>query len=132
MALGIYPAFNPHLKLGYDAEGQALLDEHEVLCEIAAERGITPITDFSDNRSAPDDWDGDPEELEDMLGRWDEWFPAAEGLQCVEALLRLLETDAATARRLENPEMVVDELQCLARSLRQAHAAGVEFRLEVG
>ena len=132
MAFGIYPTFNPNFEHGYDAEGHDLLDEYEVLNEIAAERGITPITDFGDNRPVPDDWDGDPEELEEIRGPWEEWFPAAEGVQCVEALLEALETDAATSQRLEHPDRVINELHCLARSLREAHAVGARFRLEVG
>lgn len=49
--------------------GEFLARWSDLLDEIADDFGLTPLCEFLDNRSVPDDFDGDPEELEDLMGK---------------------------------------------------------------
>lgn len=127
MSWGIYPTFRPELpEAEFDCDGAALFETLDDLDRLAEAVGVRPIGSFGDNRPVPEDFDGEPEELDELLGPWEEWFSAAEGLRTAAGLLTALRDEA------EQDEELVEELQCLADCLRTAVDRGAEFRLEVG
>ncbi len=80
----------------------------------------------------PDDFDGDPDALDEILGEWDEWFPIEQGLKSIESLIRVIEADPKISTKFESADYVLADLKSLAASLMIADAEGAQFRLEVG
>src|SRR3954468_3330983 len=103
MGVELRPVFRPRLTgLVYQAEGKAVVDDLDVLEEIASARGGTPLSTFMDRRQPPDDFepdedfDGAPETfLDQACGPWTDWFPARDGLRAVRDLLDALRDDSA-------------------------------------
>lgn len=132
MGIGLVPVFKPCLRaVQYDCEGVSLLHEYETLDRLALAKGLTPLSGFGDNRSVPEGFDGGPDELDELLGPWDEWFPASEGLRTVEGLVETIKSNPKAIRKLKEPEYVLEELEELARCLRIAEKKKAQFRLEV-
>lgn len=125
MGIGIFPIFkSPVPGAGFDGDGKVLAAEFQILDDLAVRAGVRPFTSFGDNRAVPPGFDGDPDELEELMGEWDEWFSATDGLRTVDALITALGSTA------ENRDLV-EELSELRRCLNAAARAGVEFRLEM-
>ena len=127
MAQGIYPVVKPVLKGAAVATlGETLVAALDDIEEIAEEADLTPMSTFMDNREAPEDFDGEPEELAEAMGSWDEWFEPAEGAAALEAL-------AASVGEHKHGEELATELLDIARVLHvAAKKRGTKFRLEVG
>lgn len=66
--------------------GEALLDALEDLDQAAAEAGLRAPGDFGDSREIPEDFDGDLDDLRELMGPSTEWFDAAEAAAEFEAL----------------------------------------------
>jgi hypothetical protein len=129
MSLLIYPEFDPPLPVEESGTtGEFLARHSEALDDLAIAAGQKPFTAFGDTRDIPEDFDGPPEELDDILGPWTEWFDPAEGLATVRALVRHLKANPTTLRKLDG---VLDELEDLARDLAVAEQEGVRFRLQM-
>lgn len=123
---GIYPVFEPKLR-GTKPEtlGETLAATLGDLEEIALEAELTPLSAFMDNRDAPEDFDGAPEDLAEALGPWEEWFDPAHGAAAFEAL-------AASVGDHEIGDAIADELRDLARVVgAAAKVHGMKFRLEL-
>jgi hypothetical protein len=132
MSLGIYPVFQPKLKgTTFDALGEVLAANFETLDKIARTAKLTPFTAFADNRPVPEDFDGDPDELDEVMGEWTEWFEAADGHAAMQALADHIRANAKAAKRLDEPDGVVEELTEMARVLGVAAKQGVRFRLQM-
>ena len=132
MSLGIYPVFRPKLaRTRLKWLGEALAMNLEPLDAIARLAKLTPVTTFADNRPVPKDFDGDPDELAEILGEWTEWFDAAEGQAAIQALVDHLKANPEAAARLAEVDGVVAELEEIARVLAIATTKGVKFRLEM-
>ena len=132
MSLGIYPVFNPPVpEAKFDGLGEVLAMQFEALDELASKHSITPLTAFADTRKAPADFDGPPEDLEQIMGRWENWFDCHEGRLAFEALARLINTDPAAAPSLKSPEAAVQDLRGIARTLSVGEVKGAQFRLEM-
>ena len=91
----------------------------------------TSFVGFSDTREVPADFDGPPEELEKLMGPWQDWFACHEGRLAFEALARLINTDPAVAQGLKSPDAVVQELRGIAQALSVGETKGAQFRLEM-
>ncbi len=129
MGVGLYPTFDPAVPSAvFDVEGKLLLDVFEPLDRVAVRHGLKPISSFGDNRDIPVGFDGTPDDLDEALGPWNDWFPTAEGLRTVEGLIAALRSDP---EGIEMPGEVIDELAELARALREAEKHGARFRLEI-
>lgn len=125
MGIGIYPVFLPDVpNASFLGDGKLLAAEFQRLDDIARAADVRPFTSFGDNRPVPEDFDGDPDELEDLLGEWDEWFSPADGLHTLDALIAALASDP-------DADDLLYEVNELARCLRVAAAAGAQFRLEM-
>ncbi len=132
MSLGIYPVFQPKLKsTKFDAHGEVLAANFEVLDKIARSAKLTVFTAFADNRPIPEDFDGDPDELAEVMGEWTEWFDAAKGQAAMQTLADHIKKSPKAAKRLDQPARVVSELEEMARVLGTAAAQGVQFRLQM-
>lgn len=127
MAQGIYPAFKPKLHgAQVTTLGETLAADLDDLEQIAEENELTPMSTFMDNREVPDDFDGAPEELDEAIGEWNEWFEPSAGADALEAL-------AASVSDHQHGEALATELQDIARVLRiAAKKSGQRFRLELG
>lgn len=129
MSLGIYPVFEPKLKgTEFEALGEVLARNFEAIDKVARSAKLTPFTAFADNRPIPDDFDGDPDELAEIMGEWTEWFDPAEGKIAMHALADHIKASPKAAKRLGG---VVAELEEMARVLAVAESEGVRFRLEM-
>lgn len=129
---GLVPAFNPILVGGdFQLSGSALLNNAEILEEIADEAGLESLTRFTDMREVPEDFEGTPEELELVLGPWTEWFDAEWGQETVVALIDHIQKKPAIRKQFDEPHAVEADLQELARLLKLGASSGSEFRLEV-
>jgi hypothetical protein len=127
MGIGIFPLFKTRVDgTQFGSDGKVLAAEFELLDELAQKLAVRPFTSFGDNRAVPDDFAGDPDELEDLLGPWDEWFRASDGLVTVEALLKELSAERPAG------DALVGDLEELRRCLQRAAEESVEFRLEMG
>ena len=132
MSLGIYPVFNPPVpEAKFDGLGEVLAMQFEALDALAREHGITSLTSFGDTREVPADFDGPPEDLEQVMGPWEHWFACHEGRLAFEALARLINTDPAAAQSLKAPDAVVHELLGIAQALSVGETRGAQFRLEM-
>ena len=132
MSLGIYPVFETDLKgTRFESSGEALAANFEALEKIAKSAKITPLTAFADNRPIPEDFDGDPDELDEVMGECTEWFDSTLGQVSMQRLADYFKANQKAAKRLEDPSWVVTELEELARVLGAAAGQGVKFRLEM-
>lgn len=133
MGLVIYPVFRKDISPGKRrTTGEFLASEFERLDAIAEEHGLTRLAAFGDQRNVPPEFDGPPEDLEELLGACDDWFLASTGKEALSKLAKLIRTDVGAARRLESPESLAEELEELSMILGIAADAGAEFRLEIG
>jgi hypothetical protein len=133
MSLGIYPVFEPKLKgAKFDALGEALASNLEVLDTIARSAKLTLFTAFADNRPIPDEFDGDPDDLAEIMGEWTEWFDPADGQTAMQALAEHIKNNPKAAKALDASTDVVDELTKMARLLGVAVKQGVRFRFGMG
>ncbi len=132
MGLGLYPVFkSTFTKPAFDALGEILLSHIDALDAIADEHGLVRLTAFANNREVPEGFEGPPDELDDLMGKWDEWFPAFDGAAAFESLAAVIANDASVGKRLESPENVQHELREFSRLFYAASEAKVEFHLEV-
>ena len=132
MSLGLYPVFEPKLPgTRLEALGEALAGNVGVLDRIARKAKLTPITAFADNRPVPDDFDGDPDDLAEVLGPWTEWFDPADGRVAFAALADHIRANPKAASRLDDAAVVLEELDETVRVLAVAETGGVRFRLQM-
>jgi hypothetical protein len=114
MSMGIYPVFEPNLTGDkFDALGEALAANFEALDKIAVAAKLTPFTVFSDSREIPEDFDGDPDELAELMGECTEWFDPGEGRAAIQSLIDHIKSNPKAAKRLDEPQGVVQELEDL-------------------
>lgn len=132
MGVEIRPEFHPPTgDIVFQAEGKVLADRIRSIHSYSKKRGITPITDFLDNRDMPED-----EDFDDWKATRTDWYSAADGLQAVRALMDAVRSDPQVAKRWnkEDPDAVetlLNDLQELVRCLDVAKARGVQFRLDI-
>ena len=130
MTVGFVPAFEPKIPAPFEGDGAALFHHAALLDEIAEARGLPPLTSFADDREAPPDFDGHPEELAEAVGPWTAWFSATDGLRAVEGLLEALE-DPSLGARVAYLDNVVADLRALEEVLLVAKKRRARFRLEI-
>jgi hypothetical protein len=120
MSLGIYPVFEAKLTgTKFESLGERLAANFEVLDKIAYSAGLVPFTAFGDNRPIPKGFDGNPDELDDLMGKWNEWFDPTEGQNAMQALANQIKTDPKAAKQLDDT------------MLELAQKQGIRFRLEM-
>ncbi len=133
MAFGLFASFEPHVDTSaLQTDGVALLDALEPLDNVATKARVMPLSTFTDQREVPDDFDGDPEDLDDVLGPRDDWHSIDSGLATVAALLKHLRSRPGPS--IPEPALVTADLEALEACLRAAFARNPAalFRLEAG
>ncbi|MCA9634169.1 MAG: hypothetical protein KC766_41275 [Myxococcales bacterium] len=130
MGMGIWPVFNPKVDFTPDLDGKSLLDNCELLDELALKLGVSPFTSFADMRDVPEGFDGDPDELADLLGPWEDWFDIDDGLKVMATLSDALR-NPEHATLFQEPDFVRDEVNEVVRCLNRAHGTKRKFRLEL-
>jgi hypothetical protein len=132
-SLGFYPVYNPPVPEALCAgHGETLALAFNALDDLAEANGLPPLTQFADNREIPEDFDESPEDLEDLLEPWEEWFECEEGMEVFGGIARLLRGHGEAARQIENAEALARELDDWVRALAIARRKGARFRLELG
>lgn len=110
---------------GVDGKSLASVDE-DFLLDLAQALGVEPLQAFlSGDPAAFDDFGMDDESGEGASEA--EWFPAAEGLRTVRAMLAHLR---ATPDAVPLPG-VIEDLEDFERVLRRLDAEDVEFHIAV-
>jgi hypothetical protein len=130
MTVGFFPAFEPKIAVTFAGDGASLFHHAAVLDALAEDHGVPALSSFADDREAPPDFDGYPEELAVALGPWTAWFSPTDGLRCVEGLLSALEQPSAR-ELIPMVEAVIDDLDALEDVLLIAKKKKVRFRLEL-
>lgn len=113
---------------GVDAvglEGRALSRHSDSLQALANEAGVKPLTSF---------FSIDKSEVEGLLGEAvgeieipdKQWFPAAEGVRTILALL-----NAVGAQKPPDTEKLMNELQEFKNVLDAAHARNIRWHLGI-
>ncbi len=113
-----------------ETTGEFLVENLDELEAIAAENGLAPLSSLADPREVPEDFDGAPDELAEVLGPCTDWFEPAPAAATLRTLTLLL-TDSWVSSRLDAPEEVVEELKDLIRRLAYAAEHKIRFRLEM-
>ena len=132
MSLGIYPVLNPPVpEATFDGLGEVLASQFEIIDELANEHGFTRLTAFADTREIPADFDGPPEDLEQVMGPWEDWFACRDGRVAFESLAQLVTDSPGVAQQLEAPDAVAAELRAFASALEIGERHGSQFRLEM-
>jgi hypothetical protein len=132
MRLCIWPVVRPELQdVKFETGGEVLFANYEALDKIARTAKLTSLMNFADNRPVPEDFDGDPDELDEVMGEWTEWFDPVKGRVAMQALADYIKSNSKAAKRFDDPQYVVNELQDIARILVAAEKKGAKFRLEV-
>src|SRR5437899_2753630 len=88
----IFPEFDRKVSLPEPTtSGEFLGRCFEQLDQIAEENGITPpISTFGDTREVPEDFDGDPAELDEVLGPRTDWYDSKDGVTALRDILTFL------------------------------------------
>lgn len=112
---------------------RAIVRHIDELNGAAIERDVTMLTDFADNRAAPDEFDGDAAALDEIMGEWTKWFDPADALRTVAALLKELREDPAPFGGVgaRDAAALKEDLEVFAAALAKAIAQGAMFRLDV-
>jgi hypothetical protein len=131
MSVLIYPEFDRKFDSTFKTTGEFLGSAMEQLEGVAESMGLVPLGAFGDNRLVPDDFDGPPWEVDEVLGPWNEWFDCSAGVSAVEALSAALESESALRARFEMADAVVAELDDLAQQLRAGETQRARFRLQL-
>ena len=133
MSIGFFPVFDPEVVgAQFHSAGVELLRSVEILDDLAAHAGVSSFTQFADVRDVPDDFDGSPEELDELLGPWTDWFRPDALRETCEAVLPLIQSKHQLAKPLADKAAMLSEMQELVRVLTLAEAAEARFRLEIG
>ena len=132
MGVSVFPVFNPATPAArFESDGKVLAHEFAELDELASDLGIRLFSSFGAQRPIPESFDGDLDDLDEVLDFFDEWYSAAEGIEVVTALASRIATDPASARLFRNPADVVYELGELEKCLRIADQTNARFHLEL-
>ena len=132
MGMGILPVFNkPGLDRWYTSDGKALAHDFPHLDELAEKLKIKKFSSFGDDRGVPDDFNGDPDDLDELLGEFDEWYEPMEAIEVFTQLASEILKSDPTESHLQYPDATAEDLLAIVRCLNAAEETGALFRLEL-
>ena len=131
MGMILFPVFDAPMSISSETTCEFLAAFLEELDAAADRLGLVRITEFADNRPIPEDFDGDPADLQEVMGPCDDWFDAADGQRAVSALAYALQANPADFELDDAREGVEHELRDLAEVQEKAASEGIRFRLEL-
>lgn len=130
MGYGVLPTFMPSRDdTELTSDGGLLAHVFDELEELAEELEVPPLSSFTDNRQPPDGFDGDPDDLLDLLGPWDEWFPVELGISTFSRLADALQ-EPTHAAKLDDAALVREELRDYLECLASVDSTTTKFRLD--
>jgi len=120
----IYPVFEQKIESADNFAGHSLSRSLEELDAIAANLGLTPISQFIDSHTMAADF-FDEGEMEGIEIPTVQWHDAAKGLATVKGLYDYFQADSDTSNG------VLDDLHSLIQLLEKAVALSTGFHLLV-
>ena len=136
MGVGMFPVFQPNVEgTVFDSDGKLLAAELYKLDALCIQLGVQKLSVFTDNREPPPgvrlDADTDPDELELLMGEWDEWFVPGAAIPTLEALIAALSAGKGPTLLPGDTDALVNDLREVLSSLRVAAMAGAAFRFDI-
>jgi hypothetical protein len=136
MGVGMFPVFQPYVEgTVFDSDGKLLAAELYRLDASCVQLGVPKLSTFTDNREPPPgfrlDADTDPDELELLMGEWNEWFDPEAAIPTLEALIATLAAGKEFTLQPRESDALVSDLREILSSLRLAAAAGATFRFDI-
>ena len=131
MSLGIYPVFKTKQTSKFYCLGEGLARNFEVLDQIAVTAKLIPIMTFADNREVPIGFEGDPDELAEIMGEWNDWFDSGVGRSAIRLFVDHIKNNPEAAQQINDLEWIVEELEELEMVLEVAEKKNIQFRLEM-
>ena len=136
MGVGMFPVFQPHVEgTVFDSDGKLLAAELYRLDALCVQLGVPKLSTFTDNREPPPgfrlDADTDADELEFLMGEWNEWFNPEAAIPTLEALIPALPAEKELTLQLRERDALVSDLREILSSLRLAATAGATFRFDI-
>lgn len=130
MSLVIYPLFEDEdFRVENSVEARAILDNVEILDELAISLEVTPLLSFDGaHMEVPEGFDGDPSDLELSKDEWT-WFESKEGLNTLNALLCEINNGKLEEEIIEDKDEIIEELISLRYVLLKASKEEVRFML---
>jgi hypothetical protein len=130
VGFGIYPIFDKKaLRSPIESTGEALGAALELLEEWAERAGVPALTEFDGmHMEVPEDFDGDPEDLELPREEW-RWFDPNEGLVSIKVFLSKAAKSKARVKRVVDPQHLLDDLESLKAALEKAATTGAKFQI---
>jgi len=133
MAPGIFPIFDKIIDEAiFKIDGKVLLREHQKLDEISVYLGLPRFSSFGDNREIPEGFDGTPDEFEEMIPPFNEWFDVEKGLETVNLIIYGINNNIEIRQKFKIPDILLEELHELSKCLTKAMKYNAKFRLEIG
>jgi hypothetical protein len=132
MGLGILPIFKPNVAAAvFEPDGKILAANCEALAELADLIGVSPLSAYCDMREIPEGYEGEPSDLDIVMGRFDDWFNPSDAIHSFSQLIVFIQSGDSRAHCLADPQYVVEELLCLVECLKKAEMANAKFHLEL-
>lgn len=130
MSRGIYPIFSGKFRgTKFRVAGEMLMENMDLLDDIAVSLNVTSLREFGWNREVPEDFDQDPYEHEQEFETMATWHDPAEGRAiCIVLADEINERDDAYHELIDRASVVV-ELRELERVLKLAVRQNLRFRL---
>ena len=135
MGIGMFAVFCPSLEGDvFNSDGKLLAAQLPYLDSLCDQLGVSRLSAFTDRREPPPgfqfDVDADSDELEALMGEWNEWFSPAAAIPILEALVAALPEASAAALPPSEIEALRTDLAEILGSLRLAEAGGSTFRFD--
>ena len=123
MGAGVVPVYETQIsdEAQFNGDGKGLAEDFSILNELASAAGLRPLGDFAQNEF---------EEYVDGTSSLDlTYHPISEALATVVGLMEQIRSKPDAASKLSDPEYTFEELEELARSLRDVESSGTRFCL---
>jgi hypothetical protein len=136
MGIGMFPTFQPSVEgTTLNSDGKLLASQLYHLDSLCVRLGVPKLSAFTDNREPPTDFtldaDTDPDELELLMGEWNEWFPPEAAIPTLEALASAIPSQSEIALHPRDRDALLSDVREILASLRVAAAAGASFRFDI-
>jgi hypothetical protein len=129
MGVGLVPLYDPKApkESQYNGDGKGLADEYATLNKIALEAGLRPLSHFADNPDVRNEDYTEQGDIDAPRTAQLTYYAIDDALPTVEGLIREIRSRPGVAARLADTKYTLEELEELARSLREAKRGGSRF-----
>ncbi|MFC2172194.1 hypothetical protein ACFLU6_06130 [Acidobacteriota bacterium] len=139
MAFDFIPHFKDEVSEAvFDSDGKTITLTLPLLDEIARNLDLKPLSGFGDNRQVPEDFDGDIDDLEEMMGEYDEWHSISDCISTIDGLIQHIRSNKSDVETeikinyslIESSDFIIDDLEELHRCMVAAKSQTDSFRFE--